>query len=124
MVTNARKRKYVPSMVVNPNKRKYEPSWQEIAAKAQNYRDTSLASADRVILSETLQEIRKQSRNALKDHTSLPSRVLQPKDITITESLPEELVALLASRELTATDVTAAFLRRAVVAQTVVGQIL
>jgi len=121
MVINPRKRRHEPFLVeINSRKRKYDPSWQEVAAKAQAHRDTSLAIADHDVLSATLQEIAKYSKGSPKDHISLPGKILQSRDIEITENPPERLVKLLASRELTATEVTRAFLRRAVVAQTVV----
>lgn len=47
--------------------------------------------------------------------------VLGPRDVQITESLPEELIKLLASGQLSATDVTLTFLRRAAVAQKLVS---
>jgi hypothetical protein len=50
-----------------------------------------------------------------------PAKVLHPDDVRITEMLPESLLALLASGELTATEVTTAFLRRAVIAQKLVS---
>jgi hypothetical protein len=47
--------------------------------------------------------------------------LLQVEDLTITVFRPEELVKLLANRELTATEVTTAFLRRATLAQKLVS---
>ncbi len=56
-----------------------------------------------------------------KNSTNIPSINLQAEDVEITASLPEELVKLLANGELTATEVTTAFLRRAALAQKLVG---
>jgi len=125
MVRNLRKRRYEPaSEDINSKQRKSQPSWQETVAKAQCHRDNSLASADRDVLSAALQRIGKHFKGPPKGHLDLPGEVLQPRDVKITETLPEELVKMLASKQLTATEVTRAFLRRAVVAQTVVSRIL
>jgi amidase len=94
--------------------RKMKPKrpWQEIAREAQEYRDASLATfaTDVPAALETI-----------KNSKIIPMELLQVEDLTITVFRPEELVKLLANRELTATEVTTAFLRRATLAQKLVS---
>lgn len=100
--------------------RKLQPKrpWQDIAKEAQEFRDASLARVPgidevfgRHLFSNTLP----------KDVTAIPRLVMNERDTQITESLPEKLVEILANGKLTATDVTLAFLRKAAVAQRLVG---
>ena len=53
--------------------------------------------------------------------TSIPKKLLSLAEITITETTPEQLVADLAAGKLTSKEVTNAFLRRAGLAQKLVG---
>jgi amidase len=98
---------------------KTEPKrpWQEIAREAQQHRDAAVANlaTDFPVLldNDKFSEPPKNSKN-------IPGIVLEPRDLKITESLPEELIKLLANGELSATDVTTAFLRRAALAQILV----
>lgn len=89
-------------------------SWQESARKVQAVRDRSIEHVDPAIA-------------ALPDtHTGrvidFPRRHLSQTEIAITESSAETLVTSLASGKLTATAVTNAFLRRAAIAQKLVGK--
>jgi len=94
--------------------------WQEIAKEAEDHRRASLtkvapglpAAFERIQFSESLPQ----------NSMDVPGKALHPKDFQITRKLPEELVKLLATGDLTSVDVTTAFLRRAVLAQRLVSQ--
>lgn len=92
--------------------------WEEIAREAQEYRDASIRNVPGInevsARIEGLELLPKCSIN-------LPSNILRPKDIQITESLPEELVVSLGRGEISAVEVTTAFLRRAALAQGLVS---
>lgn len=93
------------------NKSKAKRPWQDVAKEAQEYRNTSI---DQVPGGSAL------SSNVLsipKNMMSVPETVLSHQDCQITQSLPEELVKLLADGQLSATEVTLAFLRRAAITQ-------
>jgi amidase len=94
--------------------RKMKPKrpWQEIAREAQEYRDASLATFATDV---------PPALETIKNSKIIPMELLQVEDLTITVFRPEELVKLLANRELTATEVTTAFLRRATLAQKLVS---
>lgn len=100
------------------SKKKPKRQWQEIATEAQQHRDASVATFVKgfpaALAAEELSDLPKNS-------TNIPSIVLQAEDLAITASLPEELVKLLANGELSAVGVTTAFLRRAALAQKLVG---
>lgn len=104
-----------PSSKLKPNR-----PWQEIAKEAQEYRDASLATFAQdfptAITSDEFSELR-------NDSTNVPAVVFGAQNLKITESLPEELVKLLANGELRAVDVTIAFLRRAALAQKLVRKL-
>ncbi|KAF4635511.1 hypothetical protein G7Y89_g2581 [Cudoniella acicularis] len=89
--------------------------WQDVAKEAQDYRDASIS---RVApgLPEAFERIQF-SEELPSNSTEVPGKALHPRDFKITQYLPEELIKLLTSRELSAVDVTTAFLRRARVAQ-------
>jgi amidase len=101
------------------SKRKRERPWQDIAKEAQDHREASLmkvqpghrAAFDRIQFAEELP----------KNSMNIPGKALHPRDFQITETLPEHLVKALATGELSATDVTTAFLRRAALAQKLVS---
>lgn len=100
--------------------RKSQPKrpWQDVAKEAQEFRDAGLAQVpgiNKVFGHETF------SNTLPKDVTAIPRLVMNEKDLQITESLPEKLVEILASGRLTTTEVTLAFLRKAAVAQRLVG---
>ena len=88
-------------------------SWQEIAQAAQEHRDKSIAE-----VKPPLPDI--QSEDLPLNVTSIPWKHLSTFEIEVTETSPEKLVKLLASGELTSTQVTNAFLRRAGIAQKLV----
>jgi hypothetical protein len=113
-------------MMAPPNKKQKSPRpWQQVAKEAQDYRDASLAR-----VKPGLQDLFDTSEKALRSihlnsltKTAIPTlgEVLHPEDVKITETLPEILIAALASGEVSATDVATAFLRRAVIAQKLVS---
>jgi amidase len=94
--------------------RKMKPKrpWQDIAREAQEYRDVSLATFATNVPA---------ALETIKNSKIILTKLLQAEDLAITVSLPEELVKLLANGELTATEVTTAFLRRATLAQKLVS---
>lgn len=116
-------------MVPPSKKQKIQRSWQEIAKDAQDHRDASLAQVKLDLESSpvypALEDALEQSHPGALRKTSmkLPETPLHPRDVQITETLPEDLVKSLATGELSATDVTTAFLRRAVIAQKLVSAI-
>lgn len=94
-----------------PPKTKPKPSrpWQEVAGEAQAYRDASISS---------FQPPPDSLPSPLPKNVLNVSKQVLPQDaMQITEKLPEELLALMASGDLTATAVTTAFLQRAALAQ-------
>ena len=103
--------------MVQPKKRKHSRPWQQIAQEAQDHRDASLAQGGSTVSAEF-----KQSGNRPKSSLNVPEKVLEHHDLRITETLPEDLVKCLAVGELSATEVTTAFLRRAVLAQKLVSR--
>ena len=112
--------------MVTPNKRqKLTRSWEEVAKEAQDYRDASLAQV-KPGLPDLLEKAPECLRsNAPEDAAMEQARaVLLPRDVQITEMSPEDLIQALAAGELSATDVTSSFLRRAVVAQKLVRALL
>jgi hypothetical protein len=100
-------------------KRKLQRPWEEIAKEAQDHRDGSLARV-KPGLPEAFERIQF-SGELPKNSISVPGKALHPRDFRITETLPEELLKSLASGQLSAVDVTTAFLRRAVLAQKLVS---
>ena len=110
-------------------KQKVQRPWQEIAKDAQDHRDASLAQVKPGPESSSMypapEHALEQSHPsaACKISMKFPETTLHPRDVQITETLPEDLVQSLATGELSATDVTTAFLRRAVIAQKLVSAI-
>lgn len=91
---------------------KQMPTWQETAKQMQDYRDASLAAIEPAI---------PEVPNELPlNVTGIPEQLLSAREIGITETPPEDLVAKMATGELTSTEVTSAFLRRAGLAQKLV----
>ena len=86
-------------------------SWQEVATDRQRYRDATLAEVE-----PASGELTDVSRNTLQIAKSL----LTAEEIRITESKVEELVQQISHREISSVEVIRAFLRRAVLAQTLV----
>ena len=92
---------------------KKERPWQDIAQQAQKYRDSTIDRGEPK-LPQIPGDLPKNVFSTLRSY-------LDEQDIKITEMLPEDLLQLLASGEATATSVTTAFLRRASLAQKLVG---
>jgi amidase len=101
--------------IMPAKKRKLQRPWQEIAEEAQYHRDTTIALV-KPGLPQAFENIQF-SEGLPNNSMNVPGRALHPKDFRITERLPEELVLSMAAGELSAVDVTTAFLRRAVLAQ-------
>lgn len=100
------------------SKAKPKRPWQEIAREAQEYRDASIATFTKEFPANyTTGQIADLPKNSI----GIPGGVLGKRDLQITETLPEELVKLLANGELSVTEVTTAFLRRAALAQSLVS---
>lgn len=89
--------------------------WQEIAKEAQSLRDTSIKQ-----IQPPVPDVPSPAELPL-NVTSIPRQLLSEAELKITESPPEKLLRLLASGELSSVDVTTAFLRRAGIAQKLVG---
>ena len=89
--------------------------WQDTAQLAQSLRDKSIDQ-----IQPPIPEVSSQADLPLNT-TSLPKKLLGETEFKITETPPEGLLKSLASGELTCVDVTTAFLRRAAIAQKLVG---
>ncbi|PVF95671.1 amidase [Serendipita vermifera] len=83
--------------------------WQDIAKEAQDYRDASIA--------RVTPEIPHPPVNLPKNVMGIPRELLSQNEIQITETVPEVLLQLMASGQLSVTTVCTAFLRRAGLAQ-------
>ncbi|KAF2128547.1 amidase [Dothidotthia symphoricarpi CBS 119687] len=92
-----------------PKSQSPKRSWEEIAREAQDHRDSTIA-----LLSPRVPKI---PANPPKNVTSIPEQALNKQIVTITSLLPGELLSSLASGQLTAVQVTNAYLQRAAVAQ-------
>jgi len=89
------------------------PTWQEVSETAQEHRDASIARVE-----PTVPDV----PNELPlDVIKLPQELLSKDEVDITQSLTEDLVPSIASGQLSSTTVTKAFLRRAGLAQRLVG---
>ena len=82
------------------------PTWQETARQLTDHRDATIAEVDPTILQLNTKE-------TLLNVTNVPKEVLSNREIELTESTPEYLLKALAARQLSATELTNAFLRRA-----------
>ncbi|KAF2110166.1 amidase signature domain-containing protein [Lophiotrema nucula] len=87
-------------------------SWESIAKKAQDYRDATIA-----LIEPPLPDI----EVLPLDSTPILKTILTPKELSITESDPANLVSQLSCGTLSAVQVTKAFLRRAGLAQKLVN---
>ncbi|CAD6445972.1 41e683fe-58ed-426e-beb6-afdce751dde1 [Sclerotinia trifoliorum] len=85
-------------------------SWQEVAKDRQRHRDGTIAAVQPAIPDIT---------NIPLNTLSVARQVLTPDEIKITEATVEDLLTKLAKGELSSTEVTNAFLRRAGLAQKV-----
>ncbi|KAH7338525.1 amidase signature domain-containing protein [Pyrenochaeta sp. MPI-SDFR-AT-0127] len=83
--------------------------WEEIAKEAQKHRDLTIAQ-----LNPAAPHV---PPNQPKNVLSLPGQLLSQSILAITALLPEELLACLKSGQLSAVEVTQAYLQQAVVAQ-------
>ncbi|KAH7087436.1 amidase signature domain-containing protein [Paraphoma chrysanthemicola] len=83
--------------------------WQDIANKAQDHRDKSIARLHHAVppVPSTLPKV----------VITMPQQLLDEPALSISSLLPQDLVASLANGQLSATDVSAAFLQRAALAQ-------
>lgn len=88
-----------------------KPAWQEIAKRAQDYRDSTLN------LDPPVPDV---PADLPLDVSAIPKTLLSPEAVAITQTPPEILVKSLASGRLTSLTVTTAFLQRAGVAQKLV----
>ena len=93
-----------------------KPSWQERARLAQARRDTSIAG-----IQPPIPAIPKDLPISV---IHLPAALLSAREVEITESKTESLLAALASGSITAREVTGAFLRRAGLAQGLVCRLV
>src|SRR5258705_13924828 len=103
--------------MATPSKSKPKRPWQDVAREAREYRDVSIAAATADFPAALDGD---SFLNLPRNSSNIPIIVLHPRDVRITETLPEELIRGLATEELSATDVTTAFLRQAAVAQKLV----
>jgi hypothetical protein len=87
-------------------------TWQEVAADAQRYRDTTIARVEPAI-PDVPSELP-------LNVSGLPAQLLSPKENEITTLTTEQLIPKLAAGELSAVEVSKAFLRRAGLAQKLV----
>jgi|SRR6187402_2331108 len=101
-----------------PKRSQPKRPWQDVANEAQEYRDASVARVPGFL---ELYERSNFSKGMPKNASDVLGSILDPRDFQITELLAEQLVVLLASGELSATDVTTAYLRRAGLAQKLVN---
>lgn len=88
-------------------------TWQEVAKEAQLHRDASIAKVN-----PPVPEV---PADLPLDVTPLPRKLLSEREVEITETPAESLLASLATGKLTSVEVTNAFLRRAGLAQKLVG---
>ncbi|KAF2655066.1 putative glutamyl-tRNA amidotransferase subunit A [Lophiostoma macrostomum CBS 122681] len=95
-------------MLPSPSGSRNSLTWQNIAHRAQEHRDATIA-----LVHPPIPDI----GELPYDSTQIPKTILLPSEISITESDPAALVSRLASGTLTSTEVTTAFLRRAALAQ-------
>ncbi len=89
-----------------------KPSWQEVAKKAQEHRDTSIK-----LVKPTVPDV---PSELPLNVTEIPKSLLTTEEVAVTETAPEDLAKSLATGKLTSTAVTNAFLRRAGIAQKLV----
>ena len=92
-----------------------EPSWKKTASKVQDHRDQSLQNIEPPLpdLPSPLP----------KNVVAVPQQLLSPRELEITQSLPEVLLSQLAAGKWSCEEVTRAFLRRAALSQKLVGAV-
>jgi Asp-tRNA(Asn)/Glu-tRNA(Gln) amidotransferase A subunit family amidase len=94
----------MPSEPLLPKRR-----WQDIAGEAQDHRDKSMAR-----LPHSLPLV---PASLPRNVIGIPEELLNDRVLSITKLLPEDLIASLATGQLSAVDVSSAFLQRAALAQ-------
>jgi amidase len=87
-------------------------TWRAIAEEAQNYRDSTIS-----IIRAPLPSMPSKISDCV---LQTPTQLLTKDETIITNLLPEEILDFLASGQLSATDVTNAYLKRACIAQDLV----
>lgn len=87
-------------------------SWQDVAATAQELRDTSI--------SRIYPPVPDVPQDLAKNVTGIPKQLLTTDEVLITETGPDELISALASGKTSSAVVVSAFLRRAGLAQKLV----
>ena len=92
-----------------------EPLWKKTASKVQEYRAQSLRKVQ-----PPLPEI---PVDLPKDVTYAPQQLLSPREIAITDSSPESLLSDLTTGKWSSYEVTQAYIRRAALAQELVGTV-
>lgn len=92
-----------------------EPLWKKTASKVQDERDQRLQKIE-----PPLPDL---PSYLPKNVVAVPQQLLSPREVEITESSPEHLLSHLTAGEWTSEDVTRAFLRRAKLAQQLVGTV-
>ena len=90
-----------------------ERTWKAIAREAQDHLHASISRVQ-----PSVPKISPSSDTL--DYSGLPKSYLSPKELKITETPTEHLVSALAEKSYSAVEVTRAFLRRAVIAQSAV----
>lgn len=93
----------------------HRSAWQDIAQQVQSHRDYTL--------SQVKPHIPDVLSSLPTNVTAIPRTLLSPREVEITTTSAEGLVALLATGTLTSTEVTNAFLRRAGLAQKLVNTV-
>jgi amidase len=88
-------------------------TWQETAKQLQDHRDTTVAAVE--------PELPSLPDDLPLNVTVFPKQILSEKELEITTSPPESLLERLATGKITSVEVTSAFLRRAALAQKLVG---
>jgi amidase len=90
-------------------------TWEEVAADRQKHRDASIAAVQPPVPDPPI--------DLPLDVSDIARQLLSYEEVKITEMPPEEILSLLASKSISATEVITAFLRRAGLAQKLVFQI-
>lgn len=101
-------------------KRKLKRDWEDVAREAQEYRDVSIGKVPGITpILDRLERLESAPRCSI----DVLDKVLEPKDSQVTQCLPEDLLTMLGRGEISAVEVTTAFLRRASVSQKLVSSL-
>lgn len=98
---------------MSPKIKRPQRSWQEIAGEAHAHRDSTIA--------QVVPAVPIVPHNLPNRVLELPEQLLDIETISITNKLPEQILAMLVTGEVSAVDVTTAFLRRAAMCQGLVN---